>query len=333
MKLLVLGGTRFLSRAVAVQAAARGHEVIVAARGESGEPPPGARFVYLDRQNPSEGLAKLKTETFDAVVDVSRIPSEVAAVLDALADKAGHWSFVSTISTYSDDVTTGQTPETGPVHDPTPSGSSDGDEELYGPSKVACENLVRDRLGDRHLIARPGLIIGPGDPSYRFGYWPDRFADGGEVLAPGDPDRLVQWIDVRDHAEWLIDAAETHLTGTFDFVCPPVTMAEFLDEVREAMDGRAELTWVPDDFLQRHDVAYWAGENSIGLWLPTATHAGMCAHDVTASLAAGLRIRPVAESARDWYESERGKPRNPEKRLSRDREAEVLAAWHARGNW
>ncbi|ADD42643.1 NAD-dependent epimerase/dehydratase family protein [Stackebrandtia nassauensis] len=330
MRILVLGGTVFLSKAVAVQAMERGHDVTVAARGESGQPPQGARFVKLDRDNPGEGLAALSRETFDAVVDVARIPAQVKAVLAALADRVGHWSFVSTVNVYADNSIPGQHPGNGKLNDPIDEDSTDPDIEVYGASKVACENLVRSAVGDKAFIARPGLIIGPGDPGYRFGYWPDRLAEAGEVLAPGDPQRLVQWIDVRDHAEWIIDAAENQVVGTFDAVCPPVPFQRFLDGVAEGMGTTPEFTWVDQDFVQAHEINPWSGEQSLPMWLPLPEYAGMLTHDVTASVAAGMRNRPVAESAADWYASMKDKPRDPQKGLTRAREAEVLAAWHGR---
>lgn len=317
----------FLSKAVAVAAQARGHEVIVAARGKSGRPPEGVRFVTLDRENPE--FSALDGETFDAVVDVARIPAQITPVLDALADRVGHWTFVSTISVYSDVETVGGTADTTALLEPAAADSTDPSVEAYGASKVTCENLVRDRLGDKAFIPRPGLIVGPGDPSYRFGYWPDRLHDAGEVLAPGAPDRGVQWIDVRDHAEWIVHAAENQVVGTFDTVTEPMPFERFLHEIARAMGTEPTLTWVSEDFVTEHGVNPWAGPDSIGLWLP-ADHAGMLTRDVSTALEAGLKTRPVGESARDWFDSMDGAERDDAKRLGRAKEAEILAAWHAR---
>jgi nucleoside-diphosphate-sugar epimerase len=328
MRILVFGGTVYLSKTIAALAHERGHDVTVAARGTSGDPPDGVRFVRADR-TAADGLSALSDQAFDAVVDVARLPGHVGPALDALAERAGHWTFVSTCSVYSDHETPGQQAATARVLDPAPSDSLDADMERYGANKVACENLVRSRLQDRTFIVRPGLIVGPGDPNDRFGYWPLRIADGGEVLAPGRPHDLVQYIDVRDLAEWVLDAAEAGTTGTHDGVCPPITRSQFLAGIVEALDGDAELTWVPQEFLLEHGVNSWAGEESLGLWLPLPEYGGFLSHDPTSALAAGLRIRPLRETTLHWYAN---RPESPAllANLSREKEAAVLAAWHAR---
>ncbi|HEX6339148.1 MAG TPA: NAD-dependent epimerase/dehydratase family protein [Jiangellaceae bacterium] len=328
MRILVLGGTVYLSRTIAALARDRGHDVTAAARGRSGGPPDGVRFVRADR-TATDGLNALSDETFDAVVDVARLPGHVGPALDALAERAGHWTFVSTCSVYSDHETPGQRASTAGVHDPAPADSLDEDMERYGPNKVACENLVRDRLPDRSFIVRPGLVVGPGDPNDRFGYWPLRIADGGEVLAPGQPDDLVQYIDVRDLAEWVLDAAEAAMTGTHDGICPPITRSQFLAEIVEALDGDADLTWVSQEVLQEHGVNPWAGEESLGLWLPLPEYGGFLSRDPASALAAGLRIRPLRETTLHWYAN---RPESPAllANLSREKEAAVLASWHAR---
>ena len=327
MRILVLGGTVYLSRTIAALAHDRGHDVTVAARGRSGGPPDGVRFVRTDR-TATDGFDALSDETFDAVVDVARLPGHVGPALDALAQRAGHWTFVSTCSVYSDHETPGQRAATAGVLDPAPADSLDEDMERYGPNKVACENLVRDRLPDRSFTVRPGLVVGPGDPNDRFGYWPLRIAAGGEVLAPGQPDELVQYIDVRDLAEWVLDAAEAQLTGTHDGICPPITRSQFLAEIAEALDADAEFTWVPQEVLREHGVEPWAGEESLGLWLPLPEYGGFLSRDPASALAAGLGIRPLRETTLHWYAN---RPESPAllADLSREKEAAVLAAWHA----
>jgi nucleoside-diphosphate-sugar epimerase len=328
MRILVLGGTLYLSRTIAALAHERGHDVTVAARGRTGSPPDGVRFVRADRTAVG-GLNALSGQAFDAVVDVARLPGLVGPALDALAGRAGHWTFVSTCSVYADHETPGQQAATARVLDPAPSDSLDADMEQYGANKVACENLVRSRLPDSSFIVRPGLVVGPGDPNDRFGYWPLRMADGGEVLAPGTPDDLVQYIDVRDLAEWVIYAAEAGMTGTHDGICPPMMRSQFLAEIVDAVDGDADLTWVPQEFLQEHGVNSWAGEESLGLWLPLPEYAGFLSHDPASGLAAGLRIRPLRETTLHWYANRSESPALLAN-LSREKEAAVLAAWHAR---
>jgi 2'-hydroxyisoflavone reductase len=173
------------------------------------------------------------------------------------------------------------------------------------------------------VVVRPGLIVGPGDPTGRFAHWAQRLARGGEVLAPGRPEDVVQVIDVRDLATWLLDLAEARTTGVLDAVGEPMPFADLLAGVASGVGSEASLTWVDQDFLEAHGVAPWAGEGSLPLWLPRPEYDGMLAHDPAPALAAGLRLRPVAETARGCLDS-------PVVALSAEREAEVLAAWHAR---
>ncbi|THV31451.1 NAD-dependent epimerase/dehydratase family protein [Glycomyces paridis] len=327
-RVLVLGGTVYLSRTLARLAVERGHRVTVAARGTSGEPPEGAEFARIDRASP-EGLEALRGRDFDAVVDVARVPAQVGPVLDLLADRVGHWSFVSTISVYArNDVVA---PD---LLEPTAPDSSEPAVEFYGASKVACENLVREKAGAKALVTRPGLIVGAGDPLDRLGYWPLRLAEGGEVLAPGDPARPVQWIDVADYAAWLLDAAESGLTGTFDAIAEPVGMGAFLDGIAEALqgigvlDGPPRLTWTPQEFLTEHGVNPWAGPDSLGMWLPTPDYDGHC-RPAARAVAAGLRPSPLGETIERWWRANAEAPQL-KAGLSREKEGAVLGAWHDR---
>jgi nucleoside-diphosphate-sugar epimerase len=335
MKLLVLGGSVFLSRTVVEEAVRRGHHVTAACRGESGSVPDGATHVRWDRGDPAP--VELVETGFDAVVDVARIPSWVRTAVSALPD--AHWVFVSTINVYPDNGTPGGSPATLAVHEPMttdedPSASS----VAYGAMKVACEQLVRAGAVSATVI-RPGLIVGPGDPTGRFGYWPDRIGDGGEVLAPGTPDDPVQLIDVRDLAAWIVECAEQRRTGTFDGIGPRLTRGELLEQVIEGcgrLDGperpgevEPSLTWVPQDFLQEHEVEPWAGPKGIPLWLPLPEYDGMLAHDPTPSSDAGLTTRPIAETARDTLTWLREQQDPKLTGLSREDEADVLEAWHA----
>src|SRR6185436_13735043 len=208
MRLLILGGTQFLGRAIAVHAGAMGHDVTCAARGMAGAAAEGARFVRVDRDGP-DGLAPLAGEAFDAVVDVSRHPGPVRRAVAALKHHAAHWTFVSTVSVYADNRTSGQRADTAPLRAPTTPEVEHCTEETYGAAKVACEQAV----GENAFICRAGLIAGPEDPTGRFTYWPVRLARGGEVLVPGTPDDAMQLIDVRDLARWIVHAAQSRLTG------------------------------------------------------------------------------------------------------------------------
>ncbi|GLZ75213.1 reductase [Actinorhabdospora filicis] len=326
MKILVLGGTRYLSHATAALAVSRGHDVTVAARGESGEPPSGTEFVRVDRATP-EGVAALRGRDFDAVIDVARVPLHIATVLDALGE-IGHYGFVSTVSVYTEHAALGGTPATTAIAEPTAPDSGDLSMELYGPSKVACENLLRERFGEDALIVRAGLIVGPADPGDRFGYWPWRIARGGEVLAPGTPEEPVQWIDVLDLAEWLVRAAEERTGGTHDGMCPPVSRGEFLTGIAAALGADVTFTWVPNAFLEAQEVGQWMGPESLPLWSADPGFTGFMARDTSASVDAGMRIRPLAETTRRWIDWNDGSPAG-RAGLSPEREAAVLAAWHA----
>ena len=323
MRLLVLGGTQFLSRAVAADAVARGHDVTCAARGTSGRVPEGSRHVVLDREAPD--WSALEGE-WDAVVDVARTPSWVAGALDALADRIPHWTFVSTISVYADQATPGGSPENLPL---LPAITEDVDQdtpEKYGGCKVACEQDVQARAREA-LVIRPGLIIGPGDPSGRFSYWPERLAEGGDVLAPESPDRGTQAIDVRDLAAWIVICAEQHLTGVYDATGPVMRLGDLVDAVTVAVGGEATVTWAPADFLLTRDVSYWSGPRSLPLWLPEDSR-GMTAHDVSAAMAAGLTTRPIGETATDTLAWLRATPEPPRTGLTRAEEQDLLDDWH-----
>jgi nucleoside-diphosphate-sugar epimerase len=326
MRILVLGGTVFLSRAVAEAAVARGHDVTCAARGVSGTVPDGATLVRWDRADAVP--AELTGTPFDAVVDVSRIPSHVRNAVAAFPD--AHWTFVSTINVYSDTTTQGGTPATLPLLDPVETDEDpNSSPEMYGAMKVACENAVRTGAAAA-LVIRPGLIVGPGDPSGRFTYWPSRFAqaaeDGLPVLVPEPVDSLVQLVDVRDLAEWIVTAAEQGTTGDFDGVCPPVPRSELLARVAEGAVADPTLVTVAPEALAEHEVAQWSGPRSVPLWVGDLADAGFLAHDVTSSLAAGLTIRPFAETTRDTLAWLRATPDAKVTGLTRDEEQQVLAA-------
>ncbi|GII79725.1 reductase [Sphaerisporangium rufum] len=288
MRTLILGGTRFLSRETARQARDRGHEVVCAARGLAGDPPPGVEFVRVDRSQDG-GLAPVEG-TFDLVIDVARHPSVVRRAITELAGRAGHWTFVSSISVYADPSSVNQV-----LYEPLAADADETDPENYGPAKVACERI----LGDQTFHVRAGLIVGPEDESDRFTYWVDRLARGGPVLAPGSPEDPVQLVDVRDLAAWTLDGAENGLTGPYDAICPPFPRAELFARIADGLEVRPELVWAGQEFLAEQKVEPWTGPRSLPMWLPLPEWSGLMAHDASAALAAGLRIRPVADTARD----------------------------------
>jgi nucleoside-diphosphate-sugar epimerase len=322
MRLLVLGGTAFLSRAVAADALARGHEVTCAARGTSGSVPEGARLVAVDRTRPLPDLG-----AFDAVVDVARHPSWVRGAMAAHAD--AHWVFVSTVNVYADDATPGGTPATLPLVDAI---EEDVDlkehPEAYGPMKVACERVVLGGAASA-MVMRPGLIVGPEDPTGRFSYWPRRLDVGGEVLAPGDPADVMQVADVRDLAAWAVTACERRTSGVYDGVGRAMPISDLLAQCAEGVDSEVTWTWVDQEFLQAQEVEPWMGPGAIPLWLPRPDYDGLPAHDVGPSLDAGLTIRPLADTTRDTLAWLRATPDATVSGISLDRERELLDAWAA----
>jgi nucleoside-diphosphate-sugar epimerase len=308
---------------VAADAVARGHDVTCAARGSSGSVPEGARLVSIDRTGPLPDLGEV-----DAVVDVARHPSWVRNAVAAYPD--AHWVFISTVNVYADDATAGGTPATLPLVEAI---GEDVDlketPEAYGPMKVACERIVLDGAASS-MVVRPGLIVGPGDPSGRFSYWPRRLAAGGEVLAPGAPSDAMQVADVRDLAAWAVTACEQRTTGVYDGVGRSMPISELLEQCAAGVDAEVSWTWVDQEFLAEQGVEPWAGPGSIPLWLPRPEYDGLGAHDVQPSLDAGLTIRPLADTTRDtlaWLEAT---PDATVGGIDLDRERELLSAWHAR---
>ncbi|PUA81393.1 epimerase [Nocardioides currus] len=317
MRLLVLGGTRFLSRSVTEQAVARGWDVTCACRGESGAVPPGATHLVWDRA--LDAPAELLAGRWDAVVDVSRTPSHVGRAVAAVPD--AHWVFVSTINVYADNTSPAMEPLVEAIVDDVDLAE---EPDAYGPMKVTCESLVMQGAASS-MVVRPGLIVGPDDGSGRFGYWPERLArasTGEEVLAPGSPDDVVQVIDVRDLAGWIVDACEPGTTGVFDAVGLAMPIADLLGEVAGGVGAEPTWTWVDTDFLTERGVEPWAGPDAIPLWLPRPDYDGMMSHSPQPAIDAGLRLRPVADTARDSLGG-------TAVGISAGREAELLAAWHA----
>jgi 2'-hydroxyisoflavone reductase len=311
MRILVLGGTKFLGRHTVDAALARGHEVTTFNRGQT-RPDlfPGVEKLRGDRDG---DLAALAGRSFDAVVDTSGfVPGVVRETIDALGE-VQHYTFVSTGSVYAD-LSTPPTAET-PL----------ADDDEYGGLKARCEEVVRERFPEA-FIPRPGLIVGPWDQTGRFTYWPERLADGGRVLAPAPPEADAQVIDARDLAGWIVRAAENGLAGTYDAVGPRVPRATLLETCRAAAGTDTELVWVDPAFLVEHDVGEWM---ELPLWLSSPEFAGLLSIDPSAALAAGLLTRPLEETVRDtldWVRSGEA-PTDTGAGLDRAKEQRVLDAW------
>ena len=329
MRLLVLGGTMFLGRHIVEQALARGHAVTFFHRGKTHpELFPEATRAIGDRR---ESLEPLAGQRFDAVLDTSGyVPRVVQLSAAALSGAAPHYTFISTISVYADENTRGQD-ESGPLAAIADPKREDVNGETYGALKVLCEQAVAETFTGRVLVIRPGLIVGPHDPTDRFTYWPARMARGGDVLAPGPQAAPVQYIDVRDLAAWTLDMIEAQRTGVLNATGPAaeLTIGEFLagcrDAARPSNGAEVRLTWVDPEFLAAQNVAPFT---DLPLWLPEAAW-GMSTVKVARAVASGLTMRPLADTVRDtlaWHQN-REDPQALKSGLSPEREAELLRAW------
>ena len=318
MRLLVLGGTAFLGRALVDTALERGHEVTLFNRGRTNpELFPEAERLRGDR---NEDLSALDGREWNAVVDVATfLPRAVRLATETLRDRVDRYVFVSSISAYADFST--------PASEDSPLAQLEHPEsesiEDYGPLKAECERLAREAFDERALVVRPGLIVGPHDPTDRFTYWPRRVAEGGPMLAPAPPDQPVQFIDVRDLGEWIVAAAESGRSGAYNATGEPTTFEALLDACMR-VSGDTEIVWVPPERLVAAEVGEWM---ELPLWIVTPEFAAMQRTDVSKALRDGLRFRPLEETIRDTlaWDAERTTPRAEGVGLTAERERELLA--------
>lgn len=327
-KILILGGTRFLGPALVAAARARGHTLTLFNRGKTNPGRfPDLEQLHGDRDGHIEALAGRK---WDAVIDTSGyVPRIVKASATLLAPNVGHYVFVSTISVYGNvDKPTDEDSPVAQLKEPTESVSGGS----YGPLKALCEKAAEAAMPGRVTVVRPGLIVGPDDPTDRFTYWPVRIARGGEVLAPGAPSDPVLYIDVRDLAEWMIRLVERRTTGVFNALGPAGTLGvgAFVDGIKRGVGGDARFTFVDAKFLDENGVHPWT---DMPVWVPpSGDDAYMGRISRARAVKAGLTFRPVADTARDtlaWWRT------LPEIRRARmgagitpELERAVLAAWH-----
>lgn len=336
-RLLLLGGTGFIGPHMVRYAVERGHEVTIFTRGRSQvDLPDGVEHLIGDR---NDDHTALEGREWDVVLDNNAQDYRwVQKSTELLADAAEQYIFVSSISAYAlegsgwsraDQIMMEPLVDVDYQLIEPPAGWSDGDDAPYGLMKSLSEEMVHAAFPGRGTVVRPGLIVGPGDITDRFTYWPAHMDMGGEVLAPGNPDHANQVIDQRDLTEWIVRLAENGTTGDFNGTGPAerMSMGSMLEQVSAAIDTPHELTWVTSDFLQEHGVAYWT---DLPAWMPGAP---LMFVDVRSAVAAGLTFRPLEQTTRDLMEWDRARPAEERENrrfgMSRERELELLAAWHA----
>ena len=320
MRLLILGGTKFLGRHTVEAALAAGHEVTTFTRGRTNpELFPEAEHLHGDRDG---DLSALESRSWDGVVDTSGyVPRVARQSAELLRDAVQRYVFVSSISVYGDfgEPVTEGTP-VAELDDP----SSEDVEEHYGALKAACERVVAEVYGERSARVRAGLIVGPHDPTDRFTYWPRRIAAGGAVLGPGDPGAPVQFVDARDLAAWLVQLALAGPGGTFNATGPaePLRFDELLERARAAIGSDAHVVRADEQRVLDAGVRAWT---ELPLWLPGDDYVGMSRADIGRALGAGLRFRPLEETVLDTLAWDRTVP-GGRATLSREKEHEILAA-------
>jgi 2'-hydroxyisoflavone reductase len=339
MRILILGGTGFLGPELVEAAQARGHHLTLFNRGKT-RPGLFAKDETIEKlqgdRDPQKapGLQALEQGSWDAVIDTSGyVPRIVGASAKLLAPRVKQYVFISSISVYGD-MSKPNPDESAPLAT-MPDETSEEVMQHYGALKALSEKAAEAAMPCRVLVIRPGLIVGPGDPTGRFTYWPLRVKKGGEVLAPGTGEDPVQLIDARDLAKWTIHMVEQQEMGIYNATGPAgrLTMRELLEGVKQGVPGDARLTWVPAAFLEKHEVSPW---QDMPVWVPhEGDSMGMGTVVTAKAQAKGLTFRPVADTARDtvaWFEAL--PPDLQQKFSSRaglkpEREAEVLKAWHA----
>ena len=325
MRILIIGGTRFLGRHLVEAALDHRHEVTLFNRGKSNPDLfPELETILGDREH---DVNKLQGRIWDAVIDVAGyLPRIVRLSAEVLEPNVSRYVFISTISVYADFKKAG-IDEAYPVGKLANETVEEITGETYGPLKVLCERAVQDIYGERALIVRPGLIVGPHDPTDRFTYWPVRVARGGDVLAPQKPEVATQIIDVRDLAEFIIKLTEENALGVYNATGPnyELTMGKILEVSKQISNSDANVRWASVEFLSQNKMEPWS---DMPAWIPDDEEGvGFARVDLSRAMQAGLTFRPLEETIRDILEWAKTRPTDHEWRagLTAEREAEALA--------
>jgi len=328
MNILIIGGTRFVGRHLVNSALARGHNITLFNRGKSNPDLfPDIETIIGDREHDIE---KLSGRAWDAVIDTcGYFPRIVRLSAEQLAQSGsvGRYVFISSISVYPDSILSkigiDESDPVGKLEDETVEEITG---ETYGPLKALCEKIVFDMYGDRGLVVRPGLIVGPNDVSDRFTYWPVRIARGGDVLAPEKPEAPAQVIDVRDLSDFIIKLIEENTSGIYNATGPDyeLTLGTVLETCTQVSRSDANFKWAPVEFLKQNNVAEWS---DMPVWIPDNEESqGFSRMDVSKAIKAGLKFRPLAETVKDTLDWANTRPADHEWRagLKSDREQELL---------
>ena len=343
LEILVLGGTGLIGPPMVEYALARGHNLTLFNRGKTNSHLfPDVERIKGDRNDDISALEKAVADgrRWDVVIDnTASIPRWVSESAGLLSGAADLYLYTSSISAYADSSVPGadETAAVGQISSEDEAlvkTTKDITGENYGPLKARCEEEARKAFPGKAIVVRPGLIVGPGDYSDRFSYWPIRIFSGGEVMAPGNPDDPVQFIDCRDLGEWYIRLVEAKAVNTYNGVGPrsPMSIAGMLYGIRAAVDNEISFTWVDAEFLEKHEVQPWM---EMTVWVPpVGEYAGFSSSSIQRALDAGLSFRPLADTANAtmdyWNSLPEERRAKPKAGLSAEKEKKVLAAWHAR---
>lgn len=342
MKILIIGGTKFLGRHLIKAAQDRNYEITLFNRGKfSNENFENVEQIHGDR---NFDLEKLANRTWDAVIDTcGYLPQSVKSSAEFLKNSVGQYVFISSISAYAD-FSQPNFAENTPLAKLTPEQEKrlaeidlKGDltayvlGEMYGALKVLCEEEAKRAMPNKTLIIRPGLIVGEYDWTDRFSYWVMRVAKGGEVLAPGNPNRFIQFIDAQDLAQWTIKMIEDKEVGVFNATGKPfeLTFVNFLDEIKSATKSNAQFIWMSEEFLSEENVAAWS---ELPLYLPESDgdSKGFLSANVDKAIAKGLTFQPLHETIQKTFNWRSSINSELKAGLSVERERELLQKWHTR---